>query len=129
MLVDHVEKVLIGTIGTIKHFSFPVQYELLKIKRNSFSNTEILGILRHAHFHFIANAEEMINGVSARENYGCIMANVDLLLPKILGRDAVDNYKWVKIKGYVMFPGQIKVWRFFSFRLGLGNKYFLNRFG
>ena len=129
MFVDHIKHAFIGAIGTIKHLSFPVQNEFLKIERHCFSNAEIFGILRNTDFHFFAGAEKMIDSIAAGENYPGIILNLNLLFAEILCRNSFQTNKRMKIQFHVIFPCKLKVRRLITFGPRLGNQNLFYCFG
>src|SRR5690349_21054598 len=117
MFIDYVKKALIAAISTIKHFSLAVKNKFLKVQRYGFGNAEILGILRYTQAHFLTNAEEMIYSIAAGEYDGRMSLNINFLLAEFLRWNGLQPYKGMKIKQYVIFPAQFKIWRFIAFGL------------
>jgi hypothetical protein len=109
MLIDHIKHALVCAISAIKNLAFSVQDKLLKIKRNSLSNTEIFRILRHADLHFFAGPKEVINGITAGKNDSEKLGYVDFLFAEIPRRYTLKPYKWLKIKFQIVFSGKLKV--------------------
>src|SRR6185436_17396590 len=65
MFVDDIKHAFVGTISAIKDLAFAVQDKFLKIQGNSLSDTEVFGILVNIDLHFFADAEKMIDRITA----------------------------------------------------------------
>src|SRR5205814_1288408 len=95
--------------------------------RYGFRDAEVLCILGNTYFHFLANAEEMIDGIAAGENDRRIIRDLDLLFAEIPGWYPLQADKRMKVQLHIVFSRKLKVWRLFTFGLRLGNQdLFLN---
>lgn len=97
MLVDDIEKAFVGAISSVKHLALAIEDEFLEIEGYGFCDAEILRILGHVQLEFLANPEEMINGVPAGEDYSGKFGDLDFLFPEILGGDGLEPDEWTKL--------------------------------
>src|SRR4051812_39479604 len=116
MLVDNVEQAFGTAINTVKYLTLAVEDKFLQVKRYSFCNAKIFGVLRYHNTHLIAHAKKMINGVAAGKNNGRVCLDVYLLLAKFFGRYRFQFDKGVKVQFNSVLTAQFKIRRFIAFR-------------
>ena len=119
MLVDDVEHAFVQSVGAIENLPLAIEDELLEIEGHRFRDTEIFGVLRHDHFHLFTNTEEMIDSITTREDHGCILRDINLLLPEILGRDGLQANERMESQFHVVFLGKFEIRRLVCLRSGL----------
>ena len=102
MLVDSIKHAFIRSVGAIKYFALTVQDKFLEIKSHSFCNAEILGILRNADLHFLANAEEMVNSIPAGEDHPGILLYLYFLFTEIPCRYALQADERIEVQFYAI---------------------------
>jgi hypothetical protein len=126
VLVDDIKHAFVGAIGAVKNLPFPVQDELLEVEGHCFGYAEIFGILRHADLHFLAGAEEMVDGVAAGEDNSGKILDLNLLLTEFLGWNGLQPDERKELHFDLIFPGQLKVRRLFGLGPWLGYQDFFN---
>ena len=103
----------------MKDFSLSVYNIFLKVKGNILCDAEVLHSVGHNNPHLAAYPEKMIYPCLAGKNYGSKVKYIDLLMTKILNRDALNLDKGFKFNFQIVFLSQLKIRRFWILRFRL----------
>ena len=102
MLLDHLHQ-LVKTLPAVEYLTLSVLDIFLQIKCCGFRNTKILHCIRNLNSHILTNSEEMVNSITARENDGSMLEDVNPLFPEILSFYTFNLNELVKINLQIVF--------------------------
>ncbi|MNY40629.1 hypothetical protein D3C86_1753830 [compost metagenome] len=94
-----------GSFGACKDLSLADHNVFLKIISRLLRNTEIFHRSGYFNPAFVTNTEEMVNRVTACENDGRMVQDVDFLLAKVFVGNSVDLYEGPEINLDIVLSG------------------------
>ncbi len=99
MLLHDLDQVVQGLVAE-EDLSLPVLHIALQIERRRFVDAEILQGLGDGITHFLGDAEEMVDGVSAREDDAGVFRQLDVFLAKFARGDVFEFDEFLESKGH-----------------------------
>ena len=84
MLGEEREQIVQFACGGMEDLALAILDIFLKIESDGFGSAEIFHSVRNGYAHFLAKAEEMVNGRTRREYHRCKVLDIDFLLTKLL---------------------------------------------
>jgi len=105
VLVDDIEHALVQPVSAIEYLTFAIKDKFLEVQGDRLGDTEILRVLGNADLHLLADAEEVIDRIPAREDNGGELGNVDFLFAEILTRNRFKTNERIKRQLHVVLFG------------------------
>src|SRR5688572_6554061 len=127
MLLNDLEKIGSGFFAG-KQFTLAEYNVLLQVISRLFGNTEVFHLGRHFDLSLLANAEEMVYGITTGKNNGRVIQKVDLIFSEFFKGNRIYLNKFPEIYLDTVFFGNGKVRRIIVGRFWLRNEnalYFL----
>lgn len=92
MLEDNLHEAIKLTVGK-ENLALAIDYILLEVERYRLGNAEVLHRLGYGDACLFANAEKVVDGRTASENYGRVVENFGPLATKLLERHTLYTHK------------------------------------
>lgn len=110
MLFDQLNKVD-KILMPLEDLSFPVLNVFLQVKSSGFRDAKIFHGIRNFYTHFFGYPEEMIHGISARENNSCVVLNIDFVFPELTSSNPCYRNELFEVDIDFVFINQISIRR------------------
>lgn len=96
MLADDFDQIVEGGF-TVKDLALAVLHIFLEVISGRFGDAEIFHRVRNGYAHFGADAEEVVDSVTAGKNDRVMLVDVHPLLSEILGRHTLDMNEFTEV--------------------------------
>lgn len=109
----------------VEDFAFAVLNVFLQVISGGFGYAEIFHRIRNGETHFLADAEEMVNRITAGKDHSGKIADVHALLAEFLCGNAFHMNELTEIDLEIVLLRQLRIRILIRFRFRLGDQYTL----